>query len=298
MNKYTTRATLAHVGFWDSFVSTRPDGKRRPSLRAWRYTVVISVHLLFLLSYYADIQILEGSISGSRMLGFHLADPFITLEVMSAYRGIPTNLLIGAVSIGGFYLFFGGRAFCSWVCPYGIFGEIGERLHQKLLSKKIIQERTFSPYWRYIFWIFFLSLSFFGGFLVFELFNVVGILSRFIIYGWSAAISWVILIFAFEVFFSQRAWCRYVCPLGTTYTMLGGASAMKIAWSEEQCNHCGVCSTVCIVPHVLDMTKKKSEGQKGGKHLVQSGDCTLCGRCIDVCHTDALGFENRLKKLL
>ena len=29
-----------------------------------------------------------------------------------------------------------------------------------------------------------------------------------------------------------------------------------------------------------------------------SGDCTLCGRCIEVCHNDALNYETKLKKLI
>ncbi|MGP1450463.1 MAG: NapH/MauN family ferredoxin-type protein [Wolinella sp.] len=298
MDKYTTRTTLSSVGFFDTFISTTRTGKKYPSLRAWRFIVVIGVHLLFLLSYYVDIQIVEGSISGSRLFGFHLADPFITLEVIGAYRELPINLLIGALTIGGFYLLFGGRAFCSWVCPYGIIGEIGEKIHQTLISKRIIKEHTFNRAWRYLFWIFFISLSYFGGFLVFELFNVVGILSRFIIYGWSVAISWVVAVLLIEIFFSKRAWCRYVCPLGTTYTIIGGVSAIKVAWSKDRCDHCGACITVCIVPHVLEMTKKKNEASAADWHSINSGDCTLCGRCIDVCHSDALGFQNRLKKLL
>ena len=36
----------------------------------------------------------------------------------------------------------------------------------------------------------------------------------------------------------------------------------------------------------------------GEKFSIISGDCTMCGRCIDVCHQDALNYENRLKKLL
>ena len=94
--------------------------------------------------------------------------------------------------------------------------------------------------------------------------------------------------------------------------------------------NCAACKKVCLVPSVIEMAKQKAEfkgeiqakiqgsekisaefesknGEKihgakgefvGKKGIIFSGDCTQCGRCIDVCHTDALGFENRLKKLL
>ncbi|MCK4974397.1 MAG: 4Fe-4S binding protein, partial [Sulfurimonas sp.] len=39
--------------------------------------------------------------------------------------------------------------------------------------------------------------------------------------------------------------------------------------------------------------------EKGIKRKYVTGaDCTLCGRCVDVCHVDALSFEFRLKNLV
>jgi ferredoxin-type protein NapH len=54
---------------------------------------------------------------------------------------------------------------------------------------------------------------------------------------------------------------------------------------------------------VLEITKMKKDEVsnlklENGKFSIASGDCTLCGRCVDVCHQDALAYENRLKKLL
>jgi len=55
------------------------------------------------------------------------------------------------------------------------------------------------------------------------------------------------------------------------------------------------------VPHVLEITKKnaKLDGDENKKEFrLVGGDCTLCGRCIDVCHHDALKFDNGFKKLI
>ena len=235
------------------------------------------------------------------MLGFHLIDIFTTLEVFVAKHHIPINLIIGTVTIGVFYLLIGGRTYCGWICPYSIFADVAEALHVKLVSKKIIKQRKFDYRIRYIFFILFLALAYVSGVIVFESINVVGILSRAIVYGWSLALIWVFLIFLLDVIFSKRAWCSYVCPVGTTYGFLGWISATRVEWNDN-CDHCMACHGVCPEPHILELTKPIHDERREKKGIkteyVLSGDCTLCGRCIDVCHSDALDYDFRLTKLL
>ena len=53
------------------------------------------------------------------------------------------------------------------------------------------------------------------------------------------------------------------------------------------------------MPHVLFMTKKGAKTDDSKKLFrIAGADCTLCGRCIDVCHQDALKFDNGFKKLI
>ena len=126
-------------------------------------------------------------------------------------------------------------------------------------------------------------------------------MSRMIAYGWSVAFIWVLVVFAMEVFFSRRAWCTYICPIGTTYGYLGKASALRIEWNDN-CDHCMVCHDVCFENQVLEITKAKYDKQREEKDIkseyITGADCTLCGRCIDVCHADALKFDFRLKGLV
>ncbi len=301
MDKWNTRATIKNTSFISTFFDKTKEGKTKFSYRMKRWIVVISIHLLFFLSFHIDIQTLEGTLNGSRFLGFHLIDPFTTIEMFLATYHMPINMVIGTITILLFYLFIGGRTYCSWVCPYGIISEIGEKLHNTLVSKKIIKERKFDNRVRHIFWFIFLILAFSSGYLVFETINVVGILSRFIAYGWSLALCWVIAVFLIEVFFSRRAWCTYICPIGTTYGYIGKISALRIQWNDN-CDHCMVCHDVCFENQVLDLTKAKYDAQrkeKGVKTQYVTGvDCTLCGRCIDVCHSDALKFDFRIKGII
>jgi ferredoxin-type protein NapH len=301
MDKYSNRETIKNTSFWSTFFSTTKDGKKRFSYRMKRWILVIAIHLFFFLSFFIDLQMLEGTLNGSRFLGFHMIDPFATIEVWLATYHIPTNIIIGTVTIVLLYMLVGGRTYCAWVCPYGILSEYGEKLHNTLVKKKIIKSRKFDHRVKYIFWIGFLAMSFISGFLVFETISMVGILSRMIAYGWSLALGWVLVVFLIEVFFSRRAWCTYVCPIGTTYGIIGKVSALRIEWNDN-CDSCMVCHDVCFENQVLEITKAKYDKQREEKGIereyITGADCTLCGRCIDVCHADALEFDFRLKGLV
>lgn len=301
MDKYNNRETINKTTFLSTFFNKTKEGKTKFSFRMKRWILVISIHLLFFLSFFIDLQMLEGTLSGSRFLGFHMIDPFMTIEMFLATYHIPINIIIGTSTILIVYLLVGGRSYCSWVCPYGILSEVGEKFHNTLVKKKVIKSRKFDHRVRYIFWFIFLILSFTSGYLVFETFNVVGILSRAIAYGWSLALIWVVVVFAMEVFFSRRAWCTYICPIGTTYGMIGKISALRIEWNDN-CDSCMVCHDVCFEPQVLEITKAKYKKQIDEKNItsqyITGADCTLCGRCVDVCHEDALKFDFRLKSLV
>lgn len=301
MDKWNNKETISRSSFISTFFDKTKEGKTFFSYRMKRWIVVISIHLLFFLSFAIDIQTLEGTLNGSRFLGFHLIDIFTTIQMYLATYHLPINVAIGTLTILFFYLFVGGRTYCSWVCPYGLLSEIGEKLHNTLVNKRIIKERKFDHRVRHIFWIIFLVLSFTSGYLVFETFNVVGILSRFIAYGWSLALVWVLVVFLIEVFYSRRAWCTYICPIGTTYGYIGKVSGIRIEWNDN-CDHCMVCHDVCFENQVLELTKAKYDKQREEKGIkrqyVTGADCTLCGRCIDVCHSDALKYDFRFKGLI
>ncbi|MEE8588911.1 MAG: NapH/MauN family ferredoxin-type protein [Sulfurimonadaceae bacterium] len=301
MDKYNSKETIKNTTFWSTFFDKTKEGKTFFSYRMKRWILVIAIHLLFFLSFAIDIQTLEGTLSGSRFLGFHLIDVYTNMQLALATYHIPINMVIGTVTVVVLYMLVGGRSYCSWVCPYGLLSEIGEKWHNTLVNKKVIKERKFDYRVRYIFWAIFLITAFTSGYLVFETINVVGIMSRAIAYGWSLGLLWVVVVLAFEVFYSRRAWCTYICPIGTTYGMIGKVSALRIEWNDN-CDHCMVCSDVCFENQVLEITKAKYDKQREEKGItkeyITGADCTLCGRCIDVCHEDALSFDFRLKSLV
>ena len=261
-----------------------------------RWAVLAAVNLLFVLSFWLDIQMLEGSLTASRFVGFHLIDLNSALQVMLAHKHIIVNLFIGTFTVFLLWVLLGGRSFCSWVCPYHLLSELTEKLHLKLVEKKWVTDHEFHRGTRTAFWLLFGLMSIVTGYTVFETLSPTGILSRALIYGPGLALGWVFLLLAFEVLWSRRAWCRYICPIGLTYGAVGAISPMQVTYKVEHCFHEGDCRKVCLVPHVLDVTIK---GRASEESMGLGPDCTRCGLCIDTCPTGALTYEVKgLSKLL
>jgi len=260
-------------------------GHRNNKWRIIRWSVLLFIQLLFFGSFFFDVQILEGTLSGSRLLGFHQIDPLAAAQLILASKIIMVNLIIGVVTIFIVYLLFGGRSFCSWICPYHWLAEWGETIHLVLKKKKIVRNHTFDPKIRYYFYVIFLGLAVITGYTVFETINPVGIISRAVVYGPSLMLLWVLVLLLFEIFYSRRGWCRYFCPMGVSYQLIGLLSPLRIKYDKEKCSNCKRCQSVCLVPQVL--TKCVNDGQSD---YVDSSLCTRCGMCVDICDDEALGY--------
>lgn len=253
-----------------------------------RWAFLIGVNLLFVLSYRLDIQVLEGSLTASRLIGFHLADLNSSLQVMLAHKEVLINLAIGSLTIFVIWFLAGGRTFCSWVCPYHFIAEWMDKLRAKLGQRGLVVDHQFPRGVRAVFYIVFALAALISGYTVFETISPVGIVSRALIYGPGLALAWVALILLFEVLYSKRAWCRYVCPIGMTYGAVGILSPTRVVYHLENCIHEGECLNVCEVPHVLECVKK---GRAEEVTLSIGADCTRCGACVDICPSNSLRFE-------
>jgi len=256
--------------------------------RKRRWLTLLAINLLFIVSFSLDIQLLEGALTASRFMGFHMADLNSALQVMLAHKTVLINLLIGIVTVFIMWVILGGRTFCSWVCPYHLVAEWAETLHLWLVKRGLAKNYTFHRGVRTVFYVIFALLAIVTGYTVFELISPTGILSRALIYGPTMALVWVALLLIFEIFLSRRAWCRYVCPIGITYGVVGVFSPVRVTYDMTDCKHEGDCRAVCLVPHVLDLTIKN---RSTDIEVALGADCTRCGLCVDACPTSSLNFE-------
>ena len=258
--------------------------------RNLRWLSIIVINALFIISYAWDVQLVEGALTASRFLGFHMADPNAALQVMLAFKEVMLNLVIGTVTVVVIWWLVGGRAFCSWACPYHLLAEWAEAIHLFLARKGWVKDHPFHRGMRVVLWVMFMALAFLTGYTVFEYINPVGIISRALIYGPTVAVMWVIFLLGIEIFFSRRFWCRYVCPMGFTYGITSAAAPIQIKYDLEKCVHEGECRAVCLVPHVLEITKM---GYASDTTEYVGPDCTRCGLCVDACPQKALSFTVR-----
>lgn len=256
--------------------------------RKYRWPSIIVINVLFMVSYWLDVQLVEGALTASRFVGFHMADLNSSLQVVLAYKMLLINLLIGTVTVALLWWLVGGRSFCSWACPYHLLSEIAEMMHLKLADKGLVSDHPLDRRLRTVLYIVFALLAFATGYTVFETISPVGIVSRALIYGGSAALVWVGLLLAIEILYTRRFWCRYACPIGLTYGFVGATSPVRIEYDAAKCLHEGNCWAVCLVPHVLDFTiKNRAHDAK----LEAGADCTRCAMCIEACLPGALSFK-------
>ncbi|MBF0372964.1 MAG: quinol dehydrogenase ferredoxin subunit NapH [Alphaproteobacteria bacterium] len=248
---------------------------------------------LFLAGPLAGLWVVEGTLASSLTLGvLPLTDPLILLQSLLARHWPEATALLGAAIVVAGYLLVGGRAYCSWVCPLNPVTDAAHWLREKLGLRESV---TISP--RLRLWVLAgaLAASALFGTLAWELVNPVTITHRALVFG--GGVMWMVAVgvFVFDLAIARRGWCGHLCPVGAAYGLIGKGSLLRVsAVRREACDDCMDCYAVCPEPRVLAPALRGKA--KGFGPVILSGDCTNCGRCIDVCPQDVFGFASRFDK--
>ncbi|WP_373031099.1 quinol dehydrogenase ferredoxin subunit NapH [Sulfurovum sp.] len=253
-----------------------------------RRTTQIGLLFLYFSANAYGWNILAGTFGTSMIFGtIPLADPYTTLQVLATGFVLGADVLLGAAIITLFYFVIGGRAFCSWVCPINMVTDLANWIRRKLnLDKEEVNYRFMKRSARYWIMVVGLIISAVVGIAAFEVFSPITIMQRGIVFGFGMGAAVIIAIFLFDLFGVKNGWCGHLCPLGASYSLIGKYSLIRVKHNADTCTACMDCKVVCPEKQVLHMISKESIS-------VTDGECTNCGRCVDVCNDDALEFSIR-----
>ena len=252
----------------------------------------LSILALFLAGPIFGLWIVKGNMSSSLTLDvLPLADPFVYLQTLFTGHMPEISITIGALIITFTYLVLGGRVYCSWVCPVNIVTDIADWMRRKLSIKTSLAFPRTSRY-GVLFSVFVVATI--TGVLAWELINPVTMIQRELVFGMGFSWIFILAIFILDTFVSKRAWCGHLCPMGAFYSVIGQYSLLRInAINRECCDDCMDCFNICPEPQVI---KPALKGNENSSPVILSGNCTNCGRCIDVCAKDVFTTNHRFIK--
>jgi len=245
---------------------------------------------LFLTGPLFGVWIAKGTLASSMTLGvLPLTDPLVLLQTLAARHWPELTAVIGAALVVGGYLAFGGRTFCSWVCPVNPVADLAAWLRRRL---GLTQNAKLRPSLRNWMIAAVLGASFATGIVVWELVNPVTAVHRALVFGLWFGLLPVAAIFLFDLLTAKHGWCGHICPVGACYGVIGKAAVLRVsAAARSRCDDCMDCFAVCPEPQVIGPALR---GDKtGASPVILSGDCTLCGACVDVCPERVFRFATR-----
>ncbi|MCK4630455.1 MAG: 4Fe-4S dicluster domain-containing protein [Bacteroidales bacterium] len=228
------------------------------------------------------------------------------------------NLL--SVSVVGFIVvliltFVFGRVYCSSICPLGVFMDIVSFFSRKIMKKKK-RFRYKKPHNILRYFLLAVTVIFFtAGSIYFILLldpysnfgriityfvnpviilvnnSVAGILENFNVYTifpvevqsvrfelWIYPMLFLILV-TWMSFTDGRLFCNTICPVGTLLGLLSRFSWFKIRFDKENCTLCGRCTQVC-----------KSDCLDFKEQIIDYSRCVECFNCLPVCTSDAIKY--------
>ncbi len=195
-----------------------------------------------------------------------------------------------------------GRFFCSWVCPFGsihhFVGFLGNR-RLKAAEKIRLNRYRKAQCVKYFILIVFLFMAAFpsiGASLQTGLLDPIPLVSRSfnllvlpIVSKGSATErfyegAWLILvIFLAAVLLNlviPRFYCRFICPLGALFGILGRFAIWRIGKNKSECINCKLCEQSC-------------EGGCEPAGNIRISECVLCFNCREDCKHGIISYQTK-----
>lgn len=234
-----------------------------------------------------DLNMVKGTTWSGNFFGVKLSDPLAVVGQTAAGLQLIWPFIVTALIPVILTLLF-GRFYCGWICPatllYELNDNVGSWLHKFGLP---VSHRRLDRRLKYAVLLVGVILCALSGAMLFAGIYPPAIIGREIYFGIAAGgfgvgMVFFILTLLFDLLVSRRGFCRYLCPGGALYSLLGRFRLVRIQREVAQCNDCAKCNAACQFG--LDPLRDDF-GQ----------ECNNCSACIAICPTDALKFQFTIK---
>jgi len=135
-----------------------------------------------------------------------------------------------------------GKVFCGWGCPFNLIAEYTDKLRRKIRPGSVKIQNS-NPKVHY-FWLVFgtiVMLMAVSGIPVITLISMPGLISAHVadlVFFSTIGIelSVVLIILLIEVFYKERFWCKFACPVGATLAFLRAKHTLSIYYDAKICS--------------------------------------------------------------
>ena len=246
------------------------------------------IMLALLLAWVTLETILHQVLGGGKSPSIHALCPYGAIE--SLYAILISGSLLQKIYIGTFLLLgitvliavLFRRSFCGLLCPFGALQELFARIGHKIWKKRPIipiKADSVLRYLKYLVLVLTTVMAWRLGRLwvtSFDPYAAYGHITAipetlaedplsiigFILLGVTVAGSFVY----------DRFFCKYLCPAGALYAIIGKISPTKVVRDKSVCINCNLCSQAC--PMNINVAEIEQ---------VNSAECINCNECVAVC---------------
>ncbi len=238
-----------------------------------------------LLATVVSVSVLH--VLGQMAPSIHAICPYGGLE--SLLSVITVGTFIKKVFLGTFILFIVTlvlavvlrKSFCGQICPFGGLQEFFGRMGRKLFKRRLVLPRKLDRALRYLKYVV-LVVTVAMGWITAELwmtpydpYNALGHLADWNTLTTTYLVGFILLIVTLiGSFIYDRFFCKYLCPVGALYGVIGKVSPYAVRVNKDVCIRCGKCDKACPMNvQVMDCKKGK----------VTDMECINCNECVNAC---------------
>ena len=234
------------------------------------------LHKIIRMGFLTWILLWLGWIAGGQVSIIHLAS-FIQGLIdgggFAAFLAEPAIVIIGFTAVISTPIW--GRAlFCGWLCPFGALQELLNKfaifigIKQKRISEKSDRIMKLGKYVV----LFLLTITFIYSFDLGLKASAIEPFKSAITFRFNApllALVWVALLLFIGIFI-ERAYCRFLCPLGAAASLIGKVRIFNFLHRRLECgNPCKACSPTCPTQAI------KTNGKIDMNECFQCLDCQV-----------------------